>query len=251
MPLHICQRTIPRAAARADAPSLLPLSTVPPLGFAHPRSSAAASRRIHTPPRLAHRSSQQRLWSSSSATTEQPASDPLHQRLRRDHPSLDRFPSILVLPLHWGDQDASGTASPVMIYRHFESGRLHYFNELIAPHLTPATHTGFILGRGIGRILKSSTLELLNPCTYPDTLLIGTRTDWVQQDRFGQQVRTVSARTGKVVAEGTATIVCFDHKHQRKADVPGEVLEAMRRVESNLRDFGATRDVLKPSFSPI
>ncbi|KAJ3214188.1 hypothetical protein HDU67_001992 [Dinochytrium kinnereticum] len=156
------------------------------------------------------------------------------------------------------------------MYRYFESARLAYFEQLIANHLSPEVHRGFIRGRGVGRILKSATLDLVTPAPlvqYPDTLWIGARTSWIGQDRFSQSYVAVSERlsasgTGEnasdgVVARGDAVIVIFDHIEKRsilsefslstlrvkianirmscrKAIIPSEVLAAIQIVDKGV-----------------
>ncbi|KAJ3104048.1 hypothetical protein HDU97_009595 [Phlyctochytrium planicorne] len=107
---------------------------------------------------------------------------------------------------------------------------------------------GFIRGKGVGRILKSATLELEHPLysiTYPDTLIVAARTLRIDKDRLTQNYIAISQKLldsgkeeGAIVAQGDAIIgmkelfsdsliltrfeVIFDHVLKRKALVPEE-----------------------------
>lgn len=148
---------------------------------------------------------------------------------------LKGFPAVLRVPLQWGDMDATGQCSPIAIYRHFESARLHYFNSFIASKLSPAVYKGFILGHGVGRILKQASINMsmnAKPRRYPDTLLVGARTVWIDKDRFRQEYVAVSVKEQEITADGMAVIVVYDHLKRCKAMIPEEVVAAMRDIES-------------------
>ncbi|KAJ3193422.1 hypothetical protein HK101_004854 [Irineochytrium annulatum] len=120
---------------------------------------------------------------------------------------------------------------------------------VIAPHLSPNVHQGFMLGKGVGRILKSATLDFhVEPplLIYPDTYAFGARTEWIDRDRFMQRYAMWSERLGREVATGEAVIVTFDHLAHKKADVPEEVVKAMVKAEGRelIRNLHVTRSYM-------
>ncbi|KAJ3393700.1 hypothetical protein CcCBS67573_g00149 [Chytriomyces confervae] len=149
-----------------------------------------------------------------------------------------KYALVMRQPLQWGDMDASGRCGPATLLRLFETARLAYFETLIAPRLSSEVHSGFIRGRGVGRILRSASLEMAEgeegrECgvRYPDSLWLGARTVSLSGDRFDQEYCAVSERDQRIVAFGRATIVTFDHVKNAKARVPAEVVQAMLAVE--------------------
>ncbi|KAJ3226041.1 hypothetical protein HDU81_007495 [Chytriomyces hyalinus] len=145
-----------------------------------------------------------------------------------------KYALVMRQPVQWGDMDAGGRCGPATLFRLFESARLAYFETLIAPRLSSEVHSGFIRGKGVGRILRSASLEMADgECgvRYPDSLWLGARTVSLSGDRFDQEYCAVSEREQRIVAYGRATIVTFDHVKNAKAPVPAEVVEAMLAVE--------------------
>jgi acyl-CoA thioesterase FadM len=87
---------------------------------------------------------------------------------------------------------------------------------------------GFVNARGIGPIIKSVSIHYRSPAAYPDLLIMGVRvpTEHVGQDRFVQEFCCLSHATGRVVADGTATVVTYDYARGCKAPIPEHVLRA-------------------------
>jgi acyl-CoA thioesterase FadM len=109
---------------------------------------------------------------------------------------------------------------------------------VIAPHLSPSVHTGFIKGKGVGRIMRSQSISFPFPSSnfkYPDTFSVGAKTDVkrIGKDRFVQLYRIVSHKHECLVAEGEALIVTYDHLNHTKARIPLEVVEAICKTEAS------------------
>ncbi|KAJ3406583.1 hypothetical protein HDU80_010880 [Chytriomyces hyalinus] len=141
---------------------------------------------------------------------------------------LVNYPSLITLPVQWGDQDAYGHVNNVSYMRYFESGRIAYFDQVIGTRLSPKDHADFIQGKRVGPILKKASISYRRVVQYPDTLTVGVRIDpkSVGKDRFDQEFLLVSHGTGSVVADGRATVVTFDYEKGTKADIPPLILRA-------------------------
>ncbi|KAJ3169328.1 hypothetical protein HDU87_000847 [Geranomyces variabilis] len=146
---------------------------------------------------------------------------------------LDGYPSLINLPVQWGDQDAFGHLNNCIYLRYFESGRIAYFDQILRPHLSQHAYNSFIMARAIGVIVKSLSCKYIAPCRYPDILTIGVRIDAasVKKDRFTQSAVFVSHAQGIVVAEAECCVVTYDYREQRKANVPADVVAAWKKGE--------------------
>ncbi|KAI9353749.1 HotDog domain-containing protein, partial [Obelidium mucronatum] len=123
---------------------------------------------------------------------------------------LQEYPTVITLPVQWGEQDLNQHVNNVVYLRYFESGRMAYFNDL-ANCLGMPDMKAMLEGKTVGTVLSKVVLDYRRPVAYPDTLTIGIKVDAnsVRSDRFDQVCRIVSR----------ATLVCFDHQTQRKVDL--------------------------------
>ncbi|KAJ3164109.1 hypothetical protein HDU88_005607 [Geranomyces variabilis] len=146
---------------------------------------------------------------------------------------LDGYPSLINLPVQWGDQDAFGHLNNCIYLRYFESGRIAYFDQILRPNLSQSAYNSFIMARAIGPIVKTLSCKYIAPCRYPDILTIGVRIDpaSVKKDRFTQSAVFVSHAQGIVVAEADCCVVTYDYCEQRKANVPADVVAAWKKGE--------------------
>ncbi|KAI8920183.1 HotDog domain-containing protein [Powellomyces hirtus] len=146
---------------------------------------------------------------------------------------LAGYPSLINLPVQWGEQDAFGHLNNVVYMRYIESGRLAYFDQILKPHLSKAAYNSFIQARGVGPIVKSVSCKYIAPVRYPDTVTVAVKVhpDSVKKDRFTQSAIVVSHAQERIVASSESVIVTFDYREQCKADIPQEVLAAWKKGE--------------------
>jgi acyl-CoA thioester hydrolase len=132
---------------------------------------------------------------------------------------LDGFPVTIVIPVAWGEMDSFGHVNNIVYFRYFESVRMDCFERLgIAARIRET---------GVGPILHSTRCRYRIPLTYPDTVTAGTRIENVEADRFTMAYRIVSARHGKIAAEGEGLIVMFDYVKNVKATIPDDLREQL------------------------
>jgi acyl-CoA thioester hydrolase len=136
---------------------------------------------------------------------------------------LDNFPVIIQTHVAWGEMDAFQHVNNIVYFRYFESGRIAYFERI--NFADPAQN------EGIAPILAHTQCRFRKALTYPDTVSIATRVSELKEDRFTMEVRVFSHRLQKVAAEGTAEIVAFNYRENKKALLPEEVRQRIEQLE--------------------
>jgi acyl-CoA thioester hydrolase len=128
----------------------------------------------------------------------------------------------------WGDEDAFGHVNNVAYVRWCETARVEYLCRIgLFPPLPP---------RGIGPIVASQTLNYRRQMKFPDTVVVGTRVTAVGNSSFRMEHRIVSRATGEIVAESDAAMVTMDYAVGRPVRVPGDIRQAISRLEGRAFD---------------
>ncbi|RYO74738.1 hypothetical protein DL766_004178 [Monosporascus sp. MC13-8B] len=73
--------------------------------------------------------------------------------------------------------------------------------------------------RGIGVIVKSSTLDIKRPVSYPDSIIVANRIDEVRPDRYHVTTTMWSLRQQVPVAESHGWVVFFDYSKGKPANL--------------------------------
>jgi acyl-CoA thioester hydrolase len=136
---------------------------------------------------------------------------------------LREYPVIITVPILWGDMDAFRHVNNTVYFKHFEHGRMAYFDRIQANQMMEST--------GIGPILASTSCRFRIPLTYPDQVSIGTKVTSMAEDRFTMAYRVVSHQHQKIAVEGEGVVVAFDYRSNKKAILPGELKRAIEAVE--------------------
>ncbi|KAJ1563222.1 hypothetical protein HK405_002804 [Cladochytrium tenue] len=139
---------------------------------------------------------------------------------------LKDYPSVITLPVQWGEMDSYRHLNNVVYARYFETGRMAFVHQVLEPRLPAAEFARFVSGRdGVGMILGAVGIRYKAPVTFPDTLTLGVRVAKakVGSDRFVQDFAAVSHKLGRVVADGDAVMVMYDYTVNAKADIPDSI----------------------------
>ena len=136
---------------------------------------------------------------------------------------VEGFPATVRIPVQWGDMDAYGHVNNTVYFRYFESARIEYL-ELCGMIESYES-------RGIGAILHSTSCRFRRALAFPDEVLVGGRTDRLEEDRFVMAYRVVSLGHAAVVAEGEGVVVSFDYGEGEKTPLPEEVRRRIERLE--------------------
>ena len=137
---------------------------------------------------------------------------------------LDHFPVIIQTHVAWGEMDSFQHVNNIVYFRYFESGRMAYFERI--NFSDPAQN------EGIAPILAHTQCRFRKALTYPDTVSIATRVSEMKDDRFTMEVCVFSHRLQKIAAEGTAEIVVFNYRENKKALLPEEVRKSITALEA-------------------
>lgn len=137
--------------------------------------------------------------------------------------ALTDFPTIIQLPVQWGDMDSYQHVNNIIYFRWFESARIAYLEQI---GLKAMYH-----GAGIGPILAAIDCNYRRQLTYPDTVAVGARISRIGRTSFEMGHILVSTAQQAVVADGKSTIVTFDYKSQKPIPVPNEIRAAIAKIE--------------------
>ena len=143
---------------------------------------------------------------------------------------LKAFPVIVEIPVAWGEMDALGHVNYVVYFRYFENARIAYFEKM--------KFWEFMKQTGIGPILATTQCTFKAPLSFPDHVLVGTRTSEIKEDRFIMQYVLVSRRLRKVAAEGEAVMVTYDYPDKKKTPVPEELRRYILDLENSVEKSG-------------
>lgn len=136
---------------------------------------------------------------------------------------LVEFPTIIDIPVAWGEMDAFQHVNNIVYFRYFESARIAYFKAVGYTRLMKET--------GAGPILAETRCRYRIPLTFPDHLRVGARVIEMGSDRFKMAYRIVSQTHGKTAAEGDGLIVHFDYRRQEKSLLPSRLVDRIRTYE--------------------
>ncbi len=143
---------------------------------------------------------------------------------------LKAFPVIVEIPVAWGEMDALGHVNNVVYFRYFENARIAYFEKM--------KFWEFMKQTGIGPILAATQCTFKAPLSFPDHVLVGTRTSEIKEDRFIMQYVLVSRSLRKVAAEGEAVMVTYDYRDKKKTPVPEELRRYISDLENSVEESG-------------
>ncbi len=136
---------------------------------------------------------------------------------------IEDFPVHLTLTVLWGHMDAFQHVNNVVYFRYLESARIEYFRVTgLMKHMERS---------GVGPILAATSCRYIRPLTFPDTVKIGCRTKWIDNSEMEQEYGVYSVKQGKIVAVGTALIVAYDYREQRRAQFSEDFIEELKKVD--------------------
>ncbi|NIP84048.1 MAG: acyl-CoA thioesterase [Planctomycetales bacterium] len=140
-------------------------------------------------------------------------------------PQLGEYPSVITLPIQWGDQDAFGHVNNTVPIRWFESSRIHYLQQTGWPMLK--------MEQDLGPILVAIHCNYRLQLTFPDTVHVGARVVRVGNTSVTVQHLVYSELHEDTAAEGKSVIVFFDYARQKPVRVPEEIRAVIERMEGS------------------
>lgn len=148
--------------------------------------------------------------------------------------ALSSFAVIKKVDVRWGDMDAFNHVNNVVYIQYFETVRvahlLHLKNHVPADSSFDAA--AFMEGptsssAGVGPILASTSCKYLCPVQYPDELLVGSKVERIDGDRFFMKYAVWSTTLERLCAVGDGLVVTYDYETQSKCPVPPALASAI------------------------
>src|SRR6185295_5865146 len=128
---------------------------------------------------------------------------------------LSKYPTVIKLPIQWGDQDAVGHVNNVVYFRWMESARIEYFRQTGLSDLM-ARH-------GAGMILATIKCDFRRQLTYPETILVSASIESIGRSSMKMKHLIYSTSQQAIAAEGDSVVVMFDYQAQRPVPVPDDI----------------------------
>jgi acyl-CoA thioester hydrolase len=137
--------------------------------------------------------------------------------------TLAAFPTVIHLPVQWGDMDAYQHVNNVVYFRWFESARIAYLQQI---GLKDLYHTA-----GVGPILAAIACNYRRQLNYPDTVAVGARISRIGRTSFEMDHVLFSTAQQAIIADGKSTIVTFDYRQQKPTPVPDDIRAKIKEIE--------------------
>ena len=138
---------------------------------------------------------------------------------------LKEFPSVIELPVQWGEMDAAKHVNNSVYIRWGESARIAYFDKMNLDNS---------FTEQIGPILGWQDCKYIFPVTYPDTISIGVKTVGIKADRFFIECHMFSHKHQRIVAINKNSILAYDYHNLKKAELPQAWIEKMNALEGKI-----------------
>ena len=135
---------------------------------------------------------------------------------------LKEFPSVIDLPVQWGEMDAAKHVNNSVYIRWGESARIAYFDKMNLDNS---------FTEQIGPILGWQDCKYIFPVTYPDTISIGVKTVEIKADRFFVECHMFSHNHQRIVAINKNSIIAYDYHNLKKAELPEEWINKISTLE--------------------
>ncbi|MDH3716605.1 MAG: acyl-CoA thioesterase [Planctomycetota bacterium] len=142
---------------------------------------------------------------------------------KNEIPQLIEYPSVITLPIQWGDQDAFGHVNNTVPIRWFESSRINFLQQTGWPMLK--------VEADLGPILVAIHCNYRLQLEFPDTVQVGARVARVGNSSVTVQHLVYSESHQDTAAEGKSVIVFFDYGRQKPVRVPDEVRAAIDNLQ--------------------
>lgn len=138
---------------------------------------------------------------------------------------LAHFPTVITLPVQWGDQDAFLHVNNTVYLRWCESARIAYLDGIGLSELMER--------KKIGPILAAISCNYRRPVTYPDTIRCGARITRLGRSSMTMEHRIYSESQQGLVADAESTLVVFDYNRQVSQAIPEEIRRKIEEAEGH------------------
>jgi acyl-CoA thioester hydrolase len=134
---------------------------------------------------------------------------------------LQEYPSVLALPVFWGDMDALGHVNNIVYFRWFEEARIQGIDGL--------AELRQLRKDKVGMILAHVECDFQRQSHYPDTMYVGSRLERIGTSSIVVRHCVASESQRAMVALGKATIVLFDYGAGKSHAIPSDLRAALEK----------------------
>ena len=136
---------------------------------------------------------------------------------------LRSWPTVMELPVLWGDMDAFRHVNNTVYLRWFESSRIAFLHHGGMDEL--------LLKQGLAPILASLHCNYRRQVRYPDRIWVGTRVTEIGRTSLRMEHLIYGEQERCAVADGVSVMVVFHYDRQRPTPVPDFLREEIRRLQ--------------------
>ncbi|KXN71197.1 Thioesterase/thiol ester dehydrase-isomerase [Conidiobolus coronatus NRRL 28638] len=148
---------------------------------------------------------------------------------------LDKFPSVITIPVQWGLQDVNQHLNNVNWLRFCESGRSDYI-AILSLYMEPKKFFEMVGAKSKGLIVKRVSIDYFFQVSYPDSLTVATKVTSLESNKFKFVTNLYSLANNKLVGICEATFVGYDFKAGKKCDFEPTLFEALTQMENDPKE---------------
>jgi len=137
--------------------------------------------------------------------------------------SLARFKFFTPVRVVWGDMDSMRHVNNTKYFYYCETARLDFFHEL--DEKFGASEAQILKG---GIALAETGCRFKVSLTFPDTLLIGSAIESIEDTQFKIIHHIYSEKLDCIAAEANARMVMFDRNKGRRVKIPDEYVSVLK-----------------------
>jgi acyl-CoA thioester hydrolase len=137
---------------------------------------------------------------------------------------LKNYPVTWTETLQWGDMDAFNHINNIYYFRYFENARIAYFKKLDIMHRLASDNMVIVV--------RDQDCRYKAPLKYPDTITVGISAVSIEPDRLTFKYDIISHQSKLITATGTSTMVIVSNSTGAKTNMPDDVAEEIRNLES-------------------
>jgi acyl-CoA thioester hydrolase len=136
---------------------------------------------------------------------------------------LSDYPTVVMLPVLWGDMDSFQHVNNAVFFRWFETARIEYLEtSRLRELLTDAS---------LGPILAAISCNYRRQVRHPDNVLVGARVTRIGRTSMTMIHLAYSLKQQSVIADGDSTIVSFNYQANESQPIPESVRLRLAQVE--------------------
>jgi acyl-CoA thioester hydrolase len=136
------------------------------------------------------------------------------------------FKNILPIQVRFSDVDMMGHVSNTVYQNYYDSGKVHYFDQVI-PDLDYMN---------IGVVGASIRIEYLKPIFMKTRILVKTRVSVLGHKSLTIEHQLVNEHTDEILSTCNAVLVCYAIKEQMSIPIPENWRKAILAYDDNVEE---------------